>query len=293
MKIISFTSQKGGVGKSTDATNIAVGFGKKGKKVLVIDGDPQANTTDNLAPKENGFTDAEIELIKQEFDETADPVSTLNHFFNLEKKEHPYSLSDILMDPVLAPEAVVPTRYENVDLIPATLDLVNTDKLLKMETLGISNRLRKALKAVEKSGKSYDYVIIDYAPTSNTITLNSYIITGDDGRMIIPVKIDKAGIKGLLATLNDMKDVQEKSELDLSYDYLIHFTMVNRNKNDQKIIDLIHYLFKDHVLQQQIRYQAKPVSTASLENKALIDTDSPVADDYLALIDEIEAVLEQ
>lgn len=286
MRIISFTNKKGGCGKTTDAINVSVGLAKKGYHCLLIDADPQGNSTDYLAQKSNEFSDKEIHRIREQFDTSGDALAVLNDFFNVEDFE--YTMSDMLMHPEVAVKAIVHTRYENLDFVPATLDLIATDKYLKMETIGISTRLKKAMKQIKKQGYEYDFVIIDYAPTSNTITLNSYIITGDDGKVIIPIKIDKAGVKGLVATLNDMNDVKERSELDLEFDYLIHFTMVNRNKNDQKIIELLNHLFKDKVLQSNVRYQAKPVSQASLNNQALIETKSPVANDYLALIDEIE-----
>lgn len=286
MKVISVSNKKGGVGKTTSAVNLAVGLAKKGFKVLFIDADAQANATDYLVESTNEFNDKEISVIKEKFEENNNAVKTLNDFFEVDGFKA--DLGDVLLDPDKILDAVLETKFENLSIVPATLSLISADKYLKMETVGVSTRLKKALKILKMNGYTYDYIVIDYAPTSNTITLNSFVITDE---VIIPIKIDKAGIKGLVGTINDMYDVLKKSDIDLNYDFKILFTMVNRNKNDEKIIDLLNYLFKERVFKQPIRYQAKPISTASFENKILIETNSKVAEDYISLIDEIEKEL--
>lgn len=244
MKTYSFLNMKGGVGKTTSSVNISAGLANKGKKVLLVDFDPQANTT-------SMFLDDEPKI----------------------------SISDLLFDVEQAKEAIV-TVKDNLDLIPATLELAASEMKLKLnQTIPQHNRLKKILDQVKDS---YDYCIIDCPPIINTLTINA-IIASDT--IVVPIKPDKFAVSGFQFTISTIKEISDG--FDITPDCKILFTMINRNNTDKEVITQLHEAKAFKIYNTQIRYQSKPVTEASLENKILIeDKTAGVAEDYRSLVKE-------
>ncbi len=179
-RTISILNQKGGVGKTTTSVNLANVLGSKDYKVLVIDLDPQANSTDML-----------INIVDEEGYTFVDSV--------LEGKE----------------EAVTyPTVFANVDLLPSRLDLATTEKNILISPKAQHNRLYKGIKGIMKQ---YDFIIIDCPPILNMLTVNALNVSDE---VIIPIKIDKAAEKGFEMTLRNIKDMSESYDLDIAYKVL-------------------------------------------------------------------------
>lgn len=245
MKTYSFLNMKGGVGKTTSSVNISAGLAERGKKVLLVDFDPQANTT-------SMFLDEEPEL----------------------------SISDLLFNTDQAKEAIISVK-ENLGLIPATLELAASEMKLKLnQTIPQHNRLKKILDQVKND---YDYCIIDCPPIINTLTINA-IIASDT--IVVPIKPEKFAVSGFQVTINTIKEISEG--FDITPDCKILFTMINRNNTDREVISQLHDAGVFKIYDTQIRYQSKPVTEASLENKLLIeDKKAGVADDYRTLVEEL------
>ena len=167
--VISFANQKGGVGKTTSAVNVAAALGKKGKNVLLIDMDPQGNATSGVG---------------------------------ISKKNIKHSIYEVLLGEVSAKDAVIPTKFKNLSVLPATIALAGAElDLNEMDDKG-----RGMVKAIEDIKNDYDYLIIDCPPTLGLLTINA--LSASDG-VIIPMQCEFFSLEGLSQLILTVKHVRQ------------------------------------------------------------------------------------
>ena len=176
MKVISITNQKGGVGKTTSAINIAYFIAKTGRRVLLLDFDPQGNATSGLGVDKNQLENTMADVISGDI-----------------------TLKDILME----------TGYKGLKLAPATPVLANTEVELA-NTKGRFTRLKNAIETVEKD---FDYVIIDSPPSLSLLTVNGFFASD---YLILPVQAEFYAMEGLGQLLESMKLVKKGMNPDLN-----------------------------------------------------------------------------
>lgn len=167
-KIIALANQKGGVGKTTSAVNIAASLGALGKKTLLVDLDPQGSATSSLG---------------------------------ISKKSLRFSAADLLIRGCRVENAIIPTDFQGVDLIPANVSLAATEFDL-IETEGGEAALRKALCVLRDD---YDFIILDCPPSLGMLTVTAMVAS--DG-VIIPMQCEFFALEGLvqlMATIGRLK----------------------------------------------------------------------------------------
>lgn len=167
-KIISIANQKGGVGKTTTAINLAASLAVLEYKCLLVDADPQANATSGV-----GF----------------------------EPKNIKTSIYECIIDEVEPKNIILNTSTPNLDLIPAHIDLVGAE----IEIVNLPNRERKMKQVLSKVKDKYDFIIIDCSPSLGLITINSLVASDS---VIIPVQCEYFALEGLGKLLNTIKLVQ-------------------------------------------------------------------------------------
>ena len=288
MRKISIQNNKGGVGKSQTALNLAYSLAKAGYKTLIADIDPQANVTKALLDVSSMTSLNSAISLRKEFDE----LNIDNELMKAVKILHDYvmkpefekDISDVINNPLCIKDAIRSTLYENLDILPSTNRLSTTDAEIKISGKNPSGRLRRAFSIIEND---YDVVVLDNSPFENALTYNSMTsCTSKDDLIIIPVKIDEGGIAGLDATIQTLLEWLETEPLE--YDFKILITMANRNNVDKEWINTIKYLFKERVFDTVIRYQAKPITDASLQKKVLIENlNNNVSIEYQQFCNEI------
>ncbi|OFY95630.1 MAG: chromosome partitioning protein ParA [Bacteroidetes bacterium RIFCSPLOWO2_12_FULL_31_6] len=180
-KIIAISNQKGGVGKTTTAINLAAGLGVLEYKVLLVDADPQANCTSGV-----GF----------------DPR-------NIKK-----SIYECIINEIEPAEAILHTDSPNLDILPAHIDLVGAE----IELINLPNREKMMRASLAKVKDLYDFIIIDCSPSLGLITINS--LTAADS-VIIPVQCEYFALEGLGKLLNTIKIVQARLNPDLDIEGLL------------------------------------------------------------------------
>ena len=171
-RIIAIANQKGGVGKTTTAINLAGSLAEQGFRVLCVDMDPQANLTVGLG-------------------------------INLRTVER--SMADVLIDDqVTLEDIVIPTQTPGIDVAPSTIDLSATENLL-FSAIGREHALREALGGWATD--QYDYVLIDCPPTLGLLTINGLVATHG---VIIPVQTQYYALKGFNALVNVIEQIRSK-----------------------------------------------------------------------------------
>lgn len=247
-KIIAIANQKGGVGKTTTAVNLAAALAILEKKILLIDADPQANATSAVG----------IDVKKQKL-----------------------GTYQLLEHTATTDEVILPTDTENLDLIPSHIDLVGTE----IELVDKKNREFMLKKALENAHKKYDYVIIDCAPSLGLITLNALTAAHS---LIIPIQCEYFALEGLGKLLNTIKSVQKIHNKNLDIEGLLLTMFDSRLRLSNQVVEEVqkHFgkmVFKT-IIQRNIRLSEAP---SFGENIIDYDATSRGAKNYLSLANEI------
>ncbi len=180
-KIIAIANQKGGVGKTTTTINLGACLASMGYKTLLIDSDPQANTTSGL-----GFNPSEIEN----------------------------SVYECMVDGIEVEKAIFPTKFNNLDLLASHIDLVGAE----VEMINLQNREGRMKQALSRAKLEYDFIIIDCSPSLGLITVNS-LVAADS--ILIPVQCEYFALEGLGKLLNTIKIVQQKLHPELKIEGIL------------------------------------------------------------------------
>ena len=247
-RVIALANQKGGVGKTTSSVNLAAALARLGKKVLLIDLDPQGNATVAI-----GVDKDALEL----------------------------SVFEVLVGDCKAKQAIVSVEQAGLDLLPANGDLTAAEVALLEEDMG-PKRLRKTLKKVRDN---YDVVLIDCPPTLNMLTINA--LTAADG-ILVPVQCEFFALEGLSALMDTIETVQEQLNDTLHIDGLLRTMHDRRNNLANDVSNQLVAHFGMKVLQTIIPRNVRLAEAPSYGESILdYDPSSNGAIAYLALANEL------
>ena len=247
-KIISLANQKGGVGKTTTAINLSAALAKEGKKVLLVDADPQANASSGLG----------IDIR------------------NLEATIYECLVSGI--DPKLA---IHHTGVDNLDLIPSHIDLVGAE----IELLGLEDRELLMKRILSHLRDQYDFILIDCSPSLGLITVNA--LTASDS-VIIPVQAEFFALEGIAKLLNTIKIIKSKLNPQLKIEGFLVTMFDNRLRLSTQVYDEVkkHFgsLVFNTVITRNVRLSEAPSHGLSVLD---YDPSSKGAKNYAALAKEV------
>lgn len=216
-KVIAIANQKGGVGKTTTSINLSGSLAVLEKKTLVIDADPQANTTSGL-----GFDPRNIKS----------------------------SIYECILHEVEAKDIILKTETPNLELIPAHINLVGAE----IELINMPNREHMMRKAIESIKDAYEFIIIDCSPSLGLITLNA--LTAADS-VIIPVQSEYYALEGLGKLLNTIKIVQKRLNTNLDIEGLLLTMYDSRTRLHNQVVDEVKTHFQQMVFNTIIHRNTK------------------------------------
>ena len=247
-RIIAIANQKGGVGKTTTSINLSASLAAKGKKVLVIDTDPQGNTTSGFGVDKNDLENTIYELILGEC-----------------------SMRDCILQDVVPNVSIVPS---NVNLAAAEIELIGVDKkeyILKNEVDYVKN--------------SYDYIIIDCPPSLNMLTINA-MTTADS--VIVPIQCEYYALEGLSQLIHTVNLVKERLNPDLDMDGVVFTMYDSRTNLSMQVVENVKQNLRQHVYRTLIPRNIRLAEAPSYGKPInMYDPKSAGAEAYMELAEEV------
>lgn len=247
-KVISIANQKGGVGKTTTAINLAASLAAIEHPTLIIDTDPQSNTTSGLG---------------------------------IEAKTVTNSIYEVMVGGVDANDAVRETDLPFLDLIPAHINLVGAE----IEMIDREQREKILDKAIGDLRDKYDFIIIDCPPSLGLLTINA--LTASDS-VVIPVQCEYFALEGLGQLLNTIKIVRQHLNTALEIEGVVLTMYDTRTRLSNQVADEVKRYFNDRVFDAIVARNVRLAEAPSFGKPVLLyDSTSVGAKNYLALAREI------
>ena len=253
-KVISLVNQKGGVGKTTTSINLSASLAMLGKKVLLIDFDPQGNTTIGV-----GISKGDVDK----------------------------SIYDVLMGACSIEDAIIHTNYRRLDLLAATIHLSG----LESDFNEISKEEQNFVKNVQLKTKissildKYDYIIIDCPPALGLITINALVASNS---VIIPVQCEFLALDGIMQLLNTIMKVQRQLNKELEIEGVLLTMLDSRANLGFEVVEEIRKYFKERVYNTIIPRLVKLAESPSHGKPVLAyDPKSKATDAYINLAKEV------
>ena len=211
-KVIVVANQKGGVGKSTTSVNLSAYLGDLKKKVLVIDCDPQGNTTSGLG---------------------------------IDKSALETTVYDVLINEAKIKEAVIETKYKNLAVCPSDVDLAGAE----IELVSVNQREYILKKAIEEVKQEYDYIFIDCPPSLGLLTLNAFAAADS---VIIPIQCEFYALEGLGQLTNTITSLKKSINEALEIEGILLTMFDKRTNLSGLVLDEVKKFFPDKVFKTVI-----------------------------------------
>lgn len=247
-RVISVSNQKGGVGKTTTTVNLAGFLAEKGKRVLIIDIDPQANAGYGLG---------------------------------IDVEELGTTIYEVLIGNIPMADAVFHSDWENLDIVPANIHLSGA----QVDMLYMEDKEHLMKKAIDSVREHYDYIFIDCPPSLGILTLNA-LIAADS--VLIPLQCEYYALEGLSQLLKIIAMVQESSNTKLVIEGVVLTMYDSRTRLSQHVVDDVKTFFKDKVYSTVIPRNVKLSEAPSFGKPiGVYDPNCPGADTYRKLAEEV------
>ena len=247
-KIIAIANQKGGVGKTTTTINLSAALAEKGKKILIIDCDPQGNTTSGFGVDKNGRENTIYEL---------------------------------MLDDCSINDTIIKNVYENIDMIPANVNLAAAE----IELIGVKKKEFILKNALDFVRDDYDFIMMDCPPSLNVLTVNAMTAADD---VLVPIQCEYYALEGLSQLIHTINLVRERLNEKLDLEGIVFTMYDSRTNLSQQVTDNVRAHVRQKIYKTVIPRNVRLAEAPSYgEPITRYDPKSAGAEAYRALADEI------